>query len=297
MKTISDENYIAVHSAKNRPAAFVDSGETVVFKTRDCYNRTLLDLDRSFEEQTKDAIDNPATGPVFVNGAEPGDAIAVEILKIQVADRGCVVMGCGPFAEESRGKFYLLPIRGGKVVFKGIPIPVDPMVGVIGTAMADTDVPTMRAFPGGGNMDSRLHREGATVYLPVRVPGGLLSLGDVHALMGDGEVCGTGLEVDAVVTTRIRLVKHADLRWALTKTEDAWYVNTSGDTCDDAIRAGYLELRRLVSRAYGLSLEDAGFYLTLQCLLESNQACLEPRDTFRIGVPRRKDLPELLCGE
>lgn len=146
-------------------------------------------------------------------------------------------------------------------------------------------------------MDSRLHRKGSTVYLPVRVPGGLLALGDVHAVMGDGEVCGTGLEVDATVTTRIRLVKNADLHWALTKTKEAWYVNTCGDTCDDAVRAGYMELRRLVSRAYGLSLEDAAFFLTLQCLLESSQACLIPHDTFRIGVPRRPDLPELIPGE
>ena len=100
--------------------------------------------------------------------------------------------------------------------------------------------------------------------------------------------------MDGEVTVRVRLLKNFELNWPITETKDAWYVDTCGDTCDEAIRAGYLELRRLVAKAYGWSLEDAGLYMTLQCYLESNQACLTPHDTFRVGVPKLAEMPRLI---
>ena len=160
--------------------------------------------------------------------------------------------------------------------------------------MPGREIGTINAFEGGGNMDSRIIRKGATVWLPVRVPGALLVMGDIHASMGDGEVCGTGLEIDGEITVRVRLLKNFELNWPVTETKDAWYVNSCGDTCDDAIRAGYMEMRRLIAKAYGWSLEDAAFYMTLRGYLESNQACLVPHDTFRVGTPKVNGKPRLI---
>lgn len=291
MKIIHDDTFVAAHSPNNKPVMRAESGEILQFETRDCYNRSVKDPTKTLSEQTKDQPENPATGPLFVEGAEPGDVLAVDILDIQVADCGVVAVGSGPFREESPDAFCFLKIRDGRTAFHGLEIPIDPMIGVIGTAMADRDVPTMLAYEGGGNMDCRLIRQGATVWLPVRVPGALLSIGDLHAVMGDGEVDGTGLEVDGVVTVRVRLFKGETLNWPVTETRDAWYVDTCGDTCDDAIREGYRELRRLLSAAWGWSLQDAGIYMTLQCFVESNQACLVPNNTFGWGCRSLQTCP------
>lgn len=295
MKIITDDHYISVHSPSNEPAAHSADGELVIFQTRDCYNRTVQTEGLTLEEQVGDEPDNPSTGPLYIDGAMPGDVIAVDILDIQVADHGVVAIGCGPFKDpDQREPFRILPVQNGRVTFQDVTWDIDPMIGVIGTAMPGREIGTINAFEGGGNMDSRIIRKGVTVWLPVRVPGALLVMGDIHATMGDGEVCGTGLEIDGEITVRVRLVKNFTLNWPVTETKDAWYVNSCGDTCDDAIRAGYMELRRLIANAYGWSPEDAAFYMTLRGYLESNQACLVPHDTFRVGTPKVARKPRLI---
>ncbi len=295
MKLISDQYYINVHSENNKPAEHAADGEIVVFQTRDCYNRLVQTEERTLEEQLGDEPDNPSTGPLYVDGAEPGDVIAVDILDIAVADHGVVAIGCGPFQnKKEKEPFHILPVKDGRVKFQDVEWDIDPMVGVVGTAMPGREIGTINAFEGGGNMDSRIIRKGATVWLPVRVLGALLVMGDIHATMGDGEVCGTGLEIDGEITVRVRLLKNFELNWPVTETKDAWYVNSCGDTCDEAIHAGYMEMRRLIATAYGWSLEDAAFYMTLRGYLESNQACLVPHDTFRIGTPKVNGKPRLV---
>ena len=295
MKIISDQYYINVHSEHNKPAEHASDGEIVIFQTRDCYNRLVQTEEKTLEEQVGEEPDNPSTGPLYVDGAEPGDVIAVDILDITVADHGVVAIGCGPFRnKEEKEPFHILPVRDGHVKFQDVEWDIDPMVGVVGTAMPGREIGTINAFEGGGNMDSRIIRKGATVWLPVRVPGALLVMGDIHASMGDGEVCGTGLEIDGEITVRVRLLKNFELNWPVTETKDAGYVNSCGDTCDDAIRAGYMEMRRLIAKAYGWSLEDAAFYMTLRGYLESNQACLVPHDTFRVGTPKVNGKPRLI---
>lgn len=112
MKIITDDHYISVHSEHNVPAAHASDGELVVFQTRDCYNRTVQTEQLSLEEQVGDEPDNPSTGPLAIDGAMPGDVIAVDILDIQVADHGVVAIGCGPFGiREKRSPFTFSPFR------------------------------------------------------------------------------------------------------------------------------------------------------------------------------------------
>ena len=100
--------------------------------------------------------------------------------------------------------------------------------------------------------------------------------------------------MDGEVTVRVRLLKNFKLNWAVTETKDAWYVNSCADDCDEAIRNGYFELRRLIANAYGLSLPDAAIYMSLRGYLECNQACLIPHDTFRVGTPKLPDKRPLI---
>ena len=149
-------------------------------------------------------------------------------------------------------------------------------------------------------MDSRRIKTGATVYLPVQIAGGLLAMGDVHASMGGGEVYETGIEIAADIFVRIRLIKQFEVHWPLTETENMWYVNTNGRTCDIAIQRGYEELQRLVMQAYGWDATDAAMYISVQGRLEANQAVLdnndtdEEGDTFRVGVPKLSAKPRLI---
>ena len=296
MKTITAATY--TFSKDNPPAAHADPGEIIAFIANDGFdgqvkaeNRTGLDVD--FDHT------NPATGPLFVNGAEPGDAIGVEILDIEVAERGIIgsITDLGPLYKMAGGVVRFVEVRDGFVYFNDIKWPAEPMIGVIGSAPAGEPIPTGHASANGGNMDSRLNRKGSTVWLPVNVPGGLIGIGDLHASMADGEVIGTGIEIAGTVVARIKLAKGADLRWVVTETPDAWYVNTNADTCDEAIEHGYMEMHRLLKRAYGWSDTVTALYMSATGYLASNQACLVSGaggNTFRVGTPKNPDKPGLI---
>ena len=149
-------------------------------------------------------------------------------------------------------------------------------------------------------MDNEMVCDGAVLYFPVAVEGALLALGDVHAVMGDGEVCETGVEINADIQVRVRIIKDFELNWPVTETEDAWFVNTNGVDCNQAIERGYRELLRLISDAYGWDNTDSTMYMSLQALVEANQAVLGPNyldekgPTFRVGVPKLASKPRLI---
>ena len=295
------ENYIYDFNKDNVPAAVCDPGSVVHFVSRDCFDGQIR-TERDRVDHMDFSHTNPATGPLYVNGAEPGDVLAVDILDIQTADHGVIATfaGLGALSKTCQVRTKIVPVKDGVVYFNDVAWEAEPMIGVIGTAPAGEAVPSGYSFCCGGNMDSRLIKKGATVYLPVQVAGGLLALGDVHASMGDGEVCETGIEIAADIFVRIRLIKQLELHWPLTETEDMWYVNANGKTCDLAIQRGYEELQRLVMQAYGWDATDAAMYLSLQARLEANQAVLdhnetdEEGDTFRVGVPKLIVKPRLI---
>jgi acetamidase/formamidase len=174
------------------------------------------------------AITDPAMGPVFVEGAEPGDVLRVEFLELVPGDYGwtAIFPGFGLLADEfpdPQLKIWDLsdeallgdkaPGRRRRAVFKpGISVPVRPFLGVVGVAPAvPGDLPTIPPYASsGGNMDCRdLSVVGSTLYLPVNVPGALLSCGDGHAAQGDGEVCGTAIETPMRARLRLTVEKKA----------------------------------------------------------------------------------------
>jgi len=163
------------------------------------------------------------------------------------------------------------------------------MIGVIGTAPGGDDVPTGLAGDHGGNMDSRMITKGARLYFPVRTPGALLQMGDIHATMGDGEICGTGVEISGEILVRTALIKNFDLRWPVTEKEDWWYVNSMGRDYDESLILGCKEMCRLMEPVYGWDPTDIFIYLSVQGNIEINQACRPVHDEMvnvRVGIPK-----------
>jgi len=157
---------------------------------------------------------NPVTGPIFVEGAQPGDAVEVEILDFDESGWGWtgIIPGFGLLADEFNEPFMNISRYDAKrVEFQpGIHLPTRPFPGTIGLALAEPgnhSVVPPRAQ--GGNLDVRDLTRGTKLWLPVAVPGALLSIGDTHAAQGDGEVCGTAVETAMTVRVRVNLVKGA----------------------------------------------------------------------------------------
>lgn len=300
MRIIKD-NYIYTFDPNNKLIASCDDGEILCFETLDCFGGQV----RS-ENDLLDNVDfarcNPATGPVYVNGAEKGDVLAVDILDIAVDDHGVIgtLNDLGPLHKSCELRTRIIPVRNNICYFNDVCFEARPMIGVIGTAPENRFVQSASSFECGGNMDSRIITKGVTVYLPVKVQGGLLAMGDVHAAMGDGEVSETGIEIAARIIVRVRLIRNFDLRWPLTETADAYYVNTVGRNCNLSIQRGYEELQRLIMNAYGWDATDATLYMSMRCFVEANQAVLgendtdETGDTFRVGIPKLSAKPPLI---
>jgi acetamidase/formamidase len=167
---------------------------------------------------------NPVTGPIAVDGAEPGDSLVIQVLDIAVADWGWTanIPGFGLLAEQFPDPHLRFSaVSGGAVHFlDGITLPALPMIGTIGLAPPGGAVlPMVPPHRQGGNMDIRQVTAGCRLRLPVAVAGGLLSLGDTHAAMGDGEVCGTGIEISSVVTVRVDLAKDQPVPAAVLETD------------------------------------------------------------------------------
>lgn len=159
---------------------------------------------------------NPVTGPVYVEGAQPGDALAIDILDFDQSGWGWtgIIPGFGLLAEDFTEPWLNISRYDEKrVEFRpGIHLPTRPFPGTIGVALAEPGLHSVvPPRSQGGNLDIRDLTRGSRLYLPVAVPGALFSLGDTHAAQGDGEVCGTAVESAMTVRLRLSLVKDADI--------------------------------------------------------------------------------------
>ena len=287
MLTIRRETAVYAMSAKNPPAARAGSGDTLVFETADCFGGQIVK-----ETDRMGALDwsriNPATGPVYVEGAEPGDTLKVEILQIALAPQAAMVEAPGEgitglAATEEMTK--ILPVRDGAVVFSDrVTLPVCAMIGVIGTAPAQEEIPTGTPAAHGGNMDCKRIGEGATLYLPVNVPGALLAMGDLHAVMGDGEVCVCGAEIAGEVTVRVSVVKGQPLPLPFLVTKEHAMAIYSAPGLDAAAEGTVLRMRTFLTDAVGLPAHEAGMLLSLAGDLRICQA-VDPNKTCRMELP------------
>lgn len=212
---------------------------------------------------------NPVTGPVYVEGAEPGDALIVDVLSIDLDDWGwtAIIPGFGLLSDQ----FSAPHLRISRVtqayaeLIPGLRVPVCPFIGTIGLAPAQAgDHPLVPPSPQGGNMDTRQITAGSRLWLPVAVPGALLSVGDTHAAQGDGEVAGTAIETSAVVTLRVHVKKGVSLNTPRIATHaasqrqgSAWVTTGIGPDLFEAARQATESMMAWIQEMSGLSAADA----------------------------------------
>ncbi len=268
--------------AGNEPVISVADGDAVVFETRDVSDNQIgpdsdagvldgLDWDRVY----------PLAGPVRVEGAAPGDTLAVEILDLHTKGWGwtAILAGFGLLPEDFPDAYLRIfdLTLGDRFYFReDIEVPLTPFLGTMGVCPEGADAQAVMP-PGtfGGNMDTRQLVAGTTLYLPVQVDGANFSCGDAHGCQGDGEVCVTGLEAPMYATLRFRVEKGRKLPAAqyraagpLTpRVDHGRFYGTTGVGGDlyaaaqDAVRAMIAHL----STNYRLSGQDA-YVLSSLCV-------------------------------
>ncbi len=255
------------------PVAHVESGGTVEFDLLDAAGGQI-GPDSTVE--TVSALDfsrvDQVNGPIYVEGAAPGDTLQVEFLDLQPADWGwtALIPGFGLLADlfpEPALRIWRLA-DGWAEFAPGIRIPLEPFCGEVGLAPgAPGALSTIPPYRHGGNMDTKHLTKGATLYLPVEAEGALFSMGDGHAAQGDGEVCGTAIETPMRATVRLTVRKGLSIPQPqfLTagplapRTNTAPYYATDGIAPDllQAARLAVLHMIEHLERTYGLSHPDA----------------------------------------
>ena len=196
MKQLSRENRIYFLDPQSEPAITIDSGEELMVETWDAFEglREPAALDAK-------ALKGPATGPIYVNGAEPGDALKVDFISITPKEGAAhMVMPGRGFLEEvfTEGYPTVMEFEGNYVKLpSGLKLPMMPSMGLVATTPTYVQNTASDSGPYGGDIDMKELVAGSTIYMPAFVPGGLLAMGDCHALVGDGAVAGTGAECSA----------------------------------------------------------------------------------------------------
>lgn len=286
MIRISSEHVTCTMSKDHAPVATAKSGETVVFETLDCYGNQIRSEDLDFTEINRD-FNNPATGPLFVEGAQPGDILKVEVLDIRVADQGVMAVrpGAGALGDVFQSaRTKIIPVQDGQALFNDrLRVPLNPMIGVIGVAPAQemkTTVPHLH----GGNMDCKRIVKGASVYLPVTVEGALLSIGDLHGVMGDGEIVICAVEMEGEVTAKVEVIKGRSLPLPLVVEGDSLMVIASEQTLDAAAHAATLTMHTFLHQEVGMDIHEAGMLLSLIGELKICQI-VDPLMTARMELP------------
>jgi amidase len=295
IRTLAATRHVKEFSPFNEPAYVVSPGETLRVETLCSAGGSIK---RSVTARSNDELRDkagwqrgmPMTGPIYVEGAEPGDALGIYLAAIEVDDFGWtdVQIGRGPagnLIEEAEVRRF--PIRNGAVDFGfGVTLPLAPMIGAIGTAPAERALGAGIPEAHGGNMDCTLIKPTSTLYLPVNVPGALLGLGDLHAAMGDGEVGTAGVEVGGTVTLKLGLVKRATLPLPLVDTRTIVAAIVSAQELADAARGAVQAMVTWIVRATALGVNDATMLVSLAGDLRICQI-VDPLMTCRMEMPKR----------
>lgn len=287
MKELNDEQVVFAFAQNLEPALTITSGETVRIRTKDCFSNQIRCPEDELDEIDWDTI-NPATGPIYIEGTKAGGTLKVEILGIELDKQTASCAGkdegvCGDLFET--WSTHLCAIEGDKLVWNDkITIPLSPMIGVIGVAPQGEPVNCGTPGSHGGNMDNSEIREGATLYLPVAVDGALFGCGDLHAVMGDGEISVSGAEVAGCVTVRLTALPEKVIQNPLVVSSTHVSAVASADTLDTAASNAVHDMVRLVHESCGTPQDEL---VMLFSLTGSVNVCqmVDPEKTVRFMVP------------
>ena len=289
MRRLGSGKAIYKFSKKNATAYKVLDGERVVIETKDAFSNLVKSDKTLFDDLSMDDV-NPATGPIEIDGLVAGETLCVSIEKIHCGKKGVIM--CSPelgvlMNDVRRSRTKVVPIKGCRARFsEDIAIELRPHVGVIGVSPSKGEFPTF--YPGdfGGNLDTVEAGEGSRVYLPTFVDGGMVAMGDVHASMGDGEVCGTGIEVPAEITVVLSRNRDLDLRRPMIETPSSWISYAAAKTLDDAAKLATSDMVRFVMCRCGMDFEDAYMLTSVAADLRISQV-VDPLMAAKMEISKR----------
>lgn len=294
------------------PARRIQPGTRIVSWTEDCYDGAVTKPGELPSKVQLPGHDNPQTGPFFVEGAEPGDTLAIHIEKLEPArDYGISSSFPGFGALNGTDRTAMLGMGLPETVWfyqvdraRGVArtrsmdgkqsweVPLAPFLGCLGVAPASGEVrSTIVPDDFGGNMDCPEVRAGNTVYLGVRVPGGLLSFGDGHFAMGEGEIIGTAIEGAMNVELTVDLIKHRETPWP--RIENAEWMMSVGASrpLEDAARIAFKDMVAWVREKSGLSEMDAYEFVS-QAARAPIVQLVDPQYTVLVKIEKSR-LPRL----
>lgn len=285
------------------PVARVRPGEIIDSNTLDAFGNAIR---KPGDTMALVKGDNPLTGPFFVEGAEPGDTLAVRIERLEIDGTigvGAMAPGFGALNTTTytpmlnpdipeRIWFYDINKADNTATFKAtesgftVRIPMHPFLGCLGVAPPGGES-RMSITPGewGGNMDSPQVSPGYTVYLPVNVPGALLFFGDGHAAQGEGEVGGTGIEVPMHVRLSVDVIKGRAIKWPRFENDRSIMALGAYRPVDDALRIAFKELIGWIHDDYGLSELDAYELLSKVATIDLNEM-VDPNYVVVAGIDK-----------
>ena len=288
------------------PVRHVAPGTRIVTWTEDCYDGAVTRPDQLPSKVAPIGHDNPETGPFYVDGAEPGDTLAIHIEKLEPArpygisssfpgfgalngtDRTAMLQADLPetvwFYDVDRARGVArTKSTDGKRTWE---VPLAPFLGCLGVAPGNGEArSTIVPDSFGGNMDCPEVRAGNTIYLGVRVPGGLVSFGDGHFAMGEGEIIGTAIEGAMNVELTVELIKHRETAWPRIENSEWMMSLGAARPLEDAARVAFKDMVQWVMEKTGLSLLDAYEFVS-QTARAPVVEMVDPLYTVLVKVPK-----------
>ena len=256
MKRLSRDQHIYFLDPQGEPAITIDSREELMVETWDAFEglRDPAALDAK-------SLKGPATGPIYVNGAEPGDALKVEFISITPKEGAAhMVMPGRGFLEEEFTEGYptVMEFDGNRLALpNGLKLEMQPSMGLVATTPTYVQNTASDSGPYGGDIDMKELVAGSTIYMPVFVAGGLLALGDCHALVGDGAVAGTGAECAADSHLRVTVEKGMNIASPRALTPEHFVVLSYGEELAPAMKQAVRDMVDFLVQEKGMAPYDA----------------------------------------
>ena len=287
MKVISKNRVIYSFSRDLEPVDYVDLNEPIVLETEDALGGQVKSEDFSLDKLDWSKV-NPATGPIYINGVKKGDTLVVNILDIEIADKGVilVVPGYGILGEKKfSSRVKIVEINGDFIDFNGIKLKTRPSIGTIGVAPPGDPIPTAVPYTHGGNLDCKELVKGTKLYLPVFVDGALFAAGDLHAVQADGELCVASIEVAGRVLLKFDVIRGKQPRWPIIETDDKFLLLTSDESIEKAIKIASEEAINAIVNAKRWTFEEAYMFSSLSIDIAINQV-VDPKKGARAEIPK-----------
>ena len=293
--------YIYTMGPYSDPVMHIKPGDQVIVETRDAFEGAIKSENDKPSELLKMPFLNPQAGPIMIEGAEPGDAIAVHIESM--VPRGpkpqgtcCMIKEFGALTGTDYTATLNEPLP--EIVRKvdideenvywsdKVTLPYRPHIGTLSCSPEIDSINSLTPDNHGGNMDLPDMGPGTITYLPVRSPGGRLFIGDAHACQGDGEVCGVAVEYPTVTTITVDLIKHYSIEWPRLEADD--FIMGIGSTrpLEDATRIAYRELIYWMEKEYNFDRWDAYMMLS-QCGKVRLGNFVDPKYTVGAAIPKK----------